>query len=189
MGDFGSLMNYWVLAWLILHSHCQKSPSSSAANSHQTYFWRTFLQCSSTPPSFLLVLVRLHVVGRPAYQRWTCCRYSSEMLPVQFKQDQLFLHPAWSHFLFLFGPSDACVLVYRKTRHTHTCPETFLTSLHLSEVPHPFPFLAMKSPGQGANSDHAAAHQVFALRAALQDQNTAAFLLLNINFKRCFHEL
>lgn len=170
-------MNYWVLAWLILHSHCQKSPSSRAANSHQASFRRTLLPCSYTHPrppfsSSVCTLwdVQLISDGPPAGPTFPS---SSDSL----KPRSL---PLWTRWCL-------CVSLQENKAHTHThtCPPQTFPDISSSFrlLPHLFPFLMLKPTGQGANSNDAAAHQVFA-PAALQEQNRAAFFFAEYQFKK-----
>lgn len=129
MGTLGSMINYWAPAWLILNSHCQKSASSSAVNSHQTYFRRTFLSQLLHPihetSSFLLFLLHLYILNIHLLshrlsvvlqllllKRWNfrLKHYKNNNIPVTPLR-QLILN---------FGWSNVFILVYRRIKQTHS---------------------------------------------------------------------
>lgn len=127
-------MNYWVLAWLILHSHCQKSPSSRAANSHQASFRRTLLPCSYTHP-------------RPPFSSSVCTLWDVQLISdgppagPTFPSSSDSLKP---RSLPLWTLWCLCVSLQENKAHTHTHVSSSNLSWHLfifqtasSSVPFP----------------------------------------------------
>lgn len=111
-----------------------------------------------------------------------CCPFSLNRTNFSFTQ--------W-HFLFLFGPSDACVFVYRKTRHTHVSSSNLSWHLFIFQR---FRICSLSwrwnQPGK-VQIPTTQLHitcllSVQPCRIKIQQ---LFFFLLNINFKRCFHEL